>query len=50
MFQNGVCLPMSLIGTDVTPEIAPLILDEFANTSSAAVRITFWICAPCPEA
>ena len=30
-----------LIGTDVTPEIAPLILDELANTSSAGSIIAF---------
>ncbi|MEY4765650.1 MAG: hypothetical protein RI907_2323, partial [Pseudomonadota bacterium] len=30
-----------LIGTEVTPEIAPLILDEFANTSSAGSIIAF---------
>lgn len=30
-----------LVGGDVTPDIAPLILDEFANTSSAGSVIAF---------
>lgn len=30
-----------LIGTEVTPEVAPLILDEYANTSSAGSIIAF---------